>query len=101
MACLGRRCFSMPSAWEMRRRVAKDSVSQVRLFDLTTQLFLQHVVGVHYYAPYSDDVVSSGTLGVLGCPAAYFAPIQSQCTGGLHFHMHFWALSPMGGSVLV
>ena len=73
----------MPSAREMLRRVAKDPVLQVRLFVLTTQFFLQHV-----------DVVSSGTLGVL-------APIQSQCMGGLHFHMHVWTLSPMGGSVLV
>ena len=54
MACFGRAFSSMPSAREMLRRVAKDPVSQARLFDLMTQLFLQHVVGVDYHAPYSE-----------------------------------------------
>ena len=37
---------------------------------------------------------------MFGPVVAYFAPSETQCRGGLHFHMHVYVLQPMRGHIL-
>ena len=61
----------MPSAAEMRRRVAKDPVSQANVFDVMMHHFLEHVLGVSP-TTLTDGIAASGGFGVLGAVQAFF-----------------------------
>ena len=89
----------MPSAAEMRRRVAKDPVSQAIVFDLMMHLFLEHVLGVSR-STFRDGIAASGAFGAFGPVQAFFGPIETQGRGGLHAHMHVWVLGAVSSAFL-
>ena len=92
----------VPSKLKMMRRVVADPASQARVFHLMTQLFLKHILGVDISRRRlpADGVASSFFRGLFGVVEAYFAPVETQQRGGLHFHMLVWVANPMDAHVL-
>ena len=84
------------------RNVAAEPASQARFFQEMETLFSEHFLGVdvNNRKGHPDGLASQYGRGVYGPVRAYFAPVETQGRGGLHFHMCVWISQPLRAQLL-